>query len=61
MSRDGKLAVWETHVQEERDSHTRLTGRTVGEQSYFFLSFLFDVERGKYMESKPFTLTEMVC
>ena len=36
MSRDGKLVVWETHVQEERDSHIRLTGRTVGEQSYFF-------------------------
>lgn len=42
MSRDGKLVVWETHVQEERDSHTRLTGRTVGEQSYF-LFFHFDL------------------
>ena len=43
MSRDGKLVVWETHVQEERDSHTRLIGRTVGEQSYFFSFILISV------------------
>lgn len=37
MSREEKLAVWETHVQEERDNHTRFTGKREKVGSYPFV------------------------